>query len=127
MILLDGTAGSVLYAGSSNCTRRGLGLGGPLNHEAGLVYRLTPRQRKQITGLLEFAGPACEVCPNALPETIQPPPHVEIFIPTFLDEVVASGTIVTVRFREDVPIDLVLLMPIPTKAGTRLLASLSGK
>ena len=35
MILLDGAQGSVLYAGSSNCTRRGLGLGGPMNWEAG--------------------------------------------------------------------------------------------
>lgn len=117
LILLDGTAGSVLYAGSSNCTRRGLGLGGPANHEAGFVYRLTPRQRKQITGLLEFAGPACEVRPDALPATVQPQPDEEPAVPTFLAEVVAARTTITIRFRERIPSDLVLLMPIPTKAG----------
>jgi len=117
MILLDGTAGSVLYAGSSNCTRRGLGLGGPSNFEAGFVYRLTPRQRKQITGLLEFAGPPSEVRADTVPATVQPPSDEEVFVPTFLAEVVASGTDVTIRFCETVPSDVVLLMPIPTKAG----------
>ena len=44
MILVDGTSGSVLYTGSSNCTRLGLGLGGTsVNLEAGFVHRLTPR------------------------------------------------------------------------------------
>ncbi len=117
MILLDGSAGSVLYVGSSNCTRRGLGLGGPPNHEAGFVYRLTPRQRKQIGGLLEFAGPATEVCLDAAPATVQPPSDEQIFVPTFMAEVVASGSWITVRFRDIVPSDLVLLMPIPTRAG----------
>jgi hypothetical protein len=117
LMLLDGTAGSVLYAGSSNCTRRGLGLGGQSNHEAGLAYRLTPRYRKQIAGLLEFAGPACEVRPDAVPATVQPPLDEEPAVPTFLAEVVAAGTTVTIRFREAIPPDLVLLMPIPTKAG----------
>jgi hypothetical protein len=118
LILLDGPAGSVLYAGSSNCTRRGLGLGGPSNHEAGWVYRLTPRQRKQISGLLEIAGPAREVRPDAMPATVQPPPDEEPAVPTFLSEVVAAGTAVTIRFRQDVPIDAVVLMPMPTKAGS---------
>jgi hypothetical protein len=118
LILLDGSAGSVLYAGSSNCTRRGLGLGGPPNYEAGFVYRLTPRQRKKINGLLEFAGPAAEVRPDVVPATVQPPPDEECAVPTFLAEVVAAGTSVTIRFREAAPSDVVLLMPIPTKAGT---------
>ena len=118
MILLDGTAGSVLYAGSSNCTRRGLSLGGPSNFEAGFVYRLTPRQRKHITGLLAFAGPISEVLAGLVPATIQPTSDEEVFVPpTFLAEVVASGTAVTIRFREAVPSDVVLLMPIPPKAG----------
>jgi hypothetical protein len=119
MILLDGTAGSVLYAGSSNCTRRGLGLGGPTNFEAGVVYRLTPRQRKQASGLLAFAGPATEVRSDFAPSTIQPlAEEEEAFVPPrFLSEVVALGTVVTVRFRETIPADLVLLMPIPARAG----------
>ena len=117
MILLDGAAGSVLYVGSSNCTRRGLGLGGPSNFEAGFVYRLAPRQRKQITGLLDFAGPPSEVRADAAPATIQPPSANEVFVPAFLAEVVASGTVVTIRFRKAAPSDLVLLMPIPAKAG----------
>lgn len=118
MILLDGTAGSVLYVGSSNCTRRGLGLGGQPNHEAGFVYRLTPRQRKQAAGLLEFAGPASEVYTGTAPASVPPPPIEEIALPTFLAEVVASGTAVTIRFRDAIPSDLVVLMPIPTKAGS---------
>ena len=118
MILLDGTSGSVLYAGSSNCTRRGLGLGSPPNHEAGFVYWLTPRQRKQVAVLLGFAGPASEVYSDTRPATVQPPPSEEIFVPTFLAEVVASGSTVTIRFRAAIPSDLVVLMPIPTKAGS---------
>jgi len=117
MILVDGTAGSVLYAGSSNCTRRGLGLGGPSNFEAGFVYRLTPRQRKLVSGLLTFAGPATEVRPDNAPSTVQPPSEEEKFVPRFLSEVVASGTVVTIRFREAIPADLVLLMPILDKTN----------
>ena len=52
IIILDGRAGSVLYAGSSNCTRRGLGLGGPTNWETGFIYRLTHKQRRQLDELL---------------------------------------------------------------------------
>ena len=117
LILVDGAEGSVLYAGSSNCTRRGLGLGGPTNFEAGVVYRLKPRQRKQLSGLLEFAGPATEVRDGSTPATIQPLIDEEAFVPTFLAEVVASGSVVTIRFRDAVPLDLVLLMPIPARAG----------
>jgi len=117
MILLDGTAGSVLYVGSSNCTRRGLGLAGPSNSEAGFVYRLTPRQRKQISGLLAFAGPASEVRSDSVPATVQPLSEQEVFVPTFLAEVVACGSAVTIRFSKAVPSDLILLMPIPAKAG----------
>ena len=117
VILVDGTEGSVLYAGSSNCTRRGLGLGGPSNSEAGFVYRLTPRQRKQLVGLLEFAGPATEVHADRVPATVQPTDDEEAFVPTFLAEVIATGSMVTVHFRDVVPPDLVLLMPIPARAG----------
>jgi hypothetical protein len=117
IILVDGAAGSVLYAGSSNCTRRGLGLGGPSNFEAGFVYRLTARQRKHVSCLLTFAGPATEVHSGSVPLTVQPPSEEETFAPRFLSEVVATGTVVTIRFREAIPADLVVLMPIPTRAG----------
>lgn len=117
LILVDGTAGSVLYAGSSNCTRRGLGLGGPVNSEAGFVYRLTPRQRKQLGGLLEFVGTATEVRADKVPTTVQPVSEDEAIVPTFLAEVVATGSNVVIRFRDVVPSDLILLMPIPAKAG----------
>jgi hypothetical protein len=115
MILVDGKAGSVLYAGSSNCTRRGLGLGGPSNFEAGFVYRLTPRQRKRVSDLLSFAGPATEVVSGSLPSTVQPTCEEKMPVPRFLSEVVASGTVVTIHFRKAIPSDLVLLMPIPQK------------
>ncbi len=117
VILVDGSAGSVLYAGSSNCTRRGLGLGGPTNSEAGFVYRLTPRQRKQVAGLYGFAGPGTEVHADRVPATAQPTTEEEAFVPIFLAEVVATRTLVTVYFRDAVPLDLILLMPIPAKAG----------
>jgi hypothetical protein len=123
MIIVQGAAGSVLYAGSSNCTRRGLGLGGASNFEAGFVYRLTPRQGKHLSSLLAFAGPATEVHPGCAPSTVQPRAGEETFVPSFLSEIVASGTMVTVRFREKSPADLVMLMPIPARAdaGYRLL------
>ncbi len=117
IVLVDGAAGSVLYAGSSNCTRRGLGLGGPSNFEAGFVYRLTPRQRKHVSGLLTFAGPATEVHSGNAPLTVQPLSEEETFVPRFLSEVIATGTVIAVRFREAIPADLVLLMPIPTRTG----------
>jgi len=117
VIVLEGRQGGVLYAGSSNCTRRGLGLGGPTNHEAGFVYRLTPRQRKQVAGLLEFAGPPTEVLADGPPATVQPPPQEEATVPSFLSEVVVAGTSTQIRFREPAPADLVLLMPVPTMAG----------
>jgi hypothetical protein len=117
VILVDGTAGSVLYAGSSNCTRRGLGLGGPSNSEAGFVYRLTPRQRKQIVGLFAFAGPAIEVHADRVPATVQPNDAEDVLVPTFLSEVIASGSMVTVHFRDVIPPDLVLLMPVPARAS----------
>jgi hypothetical protein len=116
LILVDGPAGSVLYAGSSNCTRRGLGLGGSTNSEAGFLYRLTPRQRKQLSRLLEFAGPATEVQHDCTPATLQPISEEAAKAPTFLAEVVALGSLVTISFRTAVPSDLVVLMPIPTRA-----------
>ena len=113
LILMDGKAGSVLYAGSSNCTRRGLNLGGPSNFEAGFVYRLTPSQRKKLSVLLEFAGPAFEVQTNHPPATVSPAVKEEPFdVPTFIADVIATGTMITVYFRDRVPSDLVLLMPI---------------
>lgn len=113
MILVDGAVGSVLYVGSSNCTRPGLGLGIAPNFEAGLVYSLTPRQRKQVSALLSFAGPATEICSDSVPSTVQPSGKEAKFAPTFLLDVVASGSEITIRFRGTIPADLILLMPIP--------------
>lgn len=117
MIFLDGPAGSALYAGSSNCTCRGLGLGGPSNFEAGFVYRLTPRQRAKVAGLLGFAGDPVEVLPDCIPPTVQPIREEDGPVPTFLEEVVAAETVVSIRFRQDPPSDLVLLMPVPARAA----------
>lgn len=121
MIFLDGPKGSVLYAGSSNCTRRGLGLGGPTNWESGFVYSLTPKQRKQVQPLLAFYGPATEVLPGQPPKTEKPKREEEAAVPSFLSEVTAAGTKITISFREAAPIpdDLVILMDIPTRAGDR--------
>ena len=117
MILLDGTTGNVLYAGSSNCTRRGLGLGGPRNFEAGFVFHLTSRQRKNISKLLAFAGPAVEIYSERVPATIQPTAKEDTFAPMFLGEVIAAGTMITLRFSKAIPSDTVVLMPNPKKVG----------
>lgn len=117
MLLLDGPSGSVLYVGSSNCTRRGLGLGGPTNWETGFVYRLTPKHRRQLDSLLAFFGPATEVLPDKLPKTVKPAREEDGPVPSFLSEVTAEGTKVTIRFREaeNCPSDLVVLMEIPSR------------
>jgi hypothetical protein len=117
MLLLDGPGGSVLYVGSSNCTRRGLGLGGPTNWETGFVYRLTPKHRRQLDSLLAFFGPATEVLPDKPPKTVKPAREEDAPVPSFLTEVTAEGTKVTVRFREgeERPNDLVILMEIPSR------------
>ncbi|NQV23506.1 MAG: hypothetical protein HQ518_03970 [Rhodopirellula sp.] len=119
MIILDGAQGSVLYAGSSNCTRRGLGLGGPTNWEAGLIYRLTPKQRRLLQSLQTFFGPATEVLLNKPPRTEKPTRDEEPAVPWFLSEVTAEGTTLTVSFREGVslPDDLVVLMEIPSRVS----------
>ena len=121
MILLDGTNGSVLYAGSSNCTRRGLAIGGPTNWEAGFVYSLTPKQRKKIQPLLAFYGRPTEVLSGKTPKTETPKREDDAAVPSFLSEVTAAGTKVTIAFRESVPIpdDLVVLMEIPSRAADR--------
>jgi hypothetical protein len=119
MIILQGRAGGVLYAGSSNCTRRGLGLGGPANWESGFIYQLTRKQCLQLEPILAFAGPPIEVFPGKLPKTEKPIREEETVIPRFLSEVVAEGAKVTVRFRqgEPIPSDLIILMEVPSVVG----------
>jgi hypothetical protein len=122
MIVLDGSSGSILYTGSSNCTRRGLGLGGATNWEAGFVYRLTPNQRKRIQPLFAFAGTATEVLPDQPLETVKPSRQEELSVPSFLSEIKAVSTTITITFREGVPIpnDLIVLMEIPSRALERV-------
>ncbi len=119
LILVDGQHGSVLYAGSSNCTRRGMGLGGPSNWEAGLIYRLSRKHRRQIGDLLGMAADPIEVLPGQKPRTVAPTREPDLPVPSFLEEIVAYPSLVTIRFRSavEVPDDLVILMPIPTTAG----------
>lgn len=117
LIILDGAQGSVLYVGSSNCTRRGLGLGGPTNWETGFIYRLTSKQRRQLQSLLVFIGPATEVLRNKTPNTEKPTRDEDPVVPWFLSDVTAEGTRLTVSFREGVsrPDDLVILMEVPSR------------
>jgi hypothetical protein len=120
MIVLSGPKGAALYAGSSNCTRRGLGLGGPRNWEAGLVYWVGPR-RDLLDQLLAFAGPPVEVTPGNPVVTRKPDRRDESPAPRFLAEVTLAGTTVTVRFREGeaVPPDLRVLMEDPAAGDDR--------
>ena len=66
-----------------------------------------------IDELLRFAGPAIEVRADRLVETEEPEREADPPAPVFLGEVVATGSVLTVRFRagEKVPDDLILLMP----------------
>ena len=121
MLLLDGPAGSVLYVGSSNCTRRGLALGGPANWEAGFVYRLRPPQRKLIEPLLGFAAAPIEVLPGQSVQSIAPIRKEVAPAPVFILEVTAWGTKLTIQFRpgQVIPSDLELLMEIPCQTDER--------
>lgn len=109
LIALVGDRGIALYAGSSNFTRRGLGLIGARNWEAGLVYRLGSRDRKAVDKLVAFAGDPVELRPNL--RTQEPERDSPCDVATFLSEVIATPTHVTVHFREPAPADLILLMP----------------
>ncbi len=118
MILLEGPAGCVFYVGSANCTRRGLGLGAAANWEAGLVYRLGPREQKKVAPLLGFLGEPVEVLPGHPLAACKPPERddeQELELPVFLEEVVARQSLVTVRFRQgsQVPPELRIMMSIP--------------
>jgi hypothetical protein len=112
LIVIEGELGSVLYTGSSNLTRRGLDLGGLPNWEAGWIFRLSKRTAKKIVGpLLAFAGPPQEVLPDAEPLTQRPPEkEEEKAFPTFLQEIVSTGDKLTIRFRAEVPSDLMVVL-----------------
>jgi hypothetical protein len=111
LIVIEGEQGSVLYCGSSNLTRRGLALGGVPNWEAGWIFRLSKRTAKKIVGpLLAFAGPPQEVLPGVEPPTKLPEKEEEKTFPTFLQEIVSTGDKLTIRFRAEVPSDLVLVL-----------------
>jgi hypothetical protein len=119
VIAVRGANGTVLYVGSSNCTRRGLGLsrqGAALNAanwEAGLVYRLPSRRSRIVDELLRFAGPPIEVRADQPLITKEPEREPDPPAPVFLEEIVANGAVLGIRFRtgEPIPDDLTLLMP----------------
>jgi hypothetical protein len=120
MIALSGPKGTVLYIGSSNCTRRGLGLGGPRNWEAGFMYRVGPK-RDLLHNLLAFADRPIEVVPGSPVPTRKPERRADLPAPWFLSEVTLAGTSVTVRFRagQAIPADLRILMEDPAAGDDR--------
>lgn len=120
VIAICGQKGSVLYIGSSNFTRRGLGLtfggeirGGNANWEAGLIYVLSNRRSELIDELLPFAGPPIEVREDVSIKVVDPEREPDPVIPTFIQEITAKNKKIMVRFRkiEKIPEDLVLLIP----------------
>lgn len=115
MILVENEAGGVLYIGSSNCTRRGLDLGGPVNFEAGILYQIMPHQLKWTEELFGFAGSPTEVLPDQLPPTNKPEREEERPFPRFISEIVAIDTEITISFKDAmiIPEDLVMLMDVP--------------
>jgi len=119
MIFVDGDKGSVIYVGSSNCTRRGLRLGRTTtkNWEAGFIYRLSRSGRNQLQRLLDMAGKAVEVLPGKAPLSVAPVREPDEPVPDFLSEIIATRTTVTIRFQGEssIPHDLIILMPIPAR------------
>lgn len=122
IIAICGRQGIALDVGSSNFTRRGLGtsqadgtIGGNPNWEAGLIYLLVARHRSFVKQLIAFAGSPIEVPPDGKILTSEPEHEPEVPAPTFLQEVVVSGTNIIVRFQETdpIPADLSILMPDP--------------
>ena len=112
-LAIRGRRASLLYIGSANCTRRGFGLGGMTNWEAGVVYRLASRETRIIDEILRVAGPPIEVREDRPPRTQPPVREADPPAATFLEEVVGQDTHVTVRLREGRPIphEFTLLMP----------------
>ncbi len=120
VIAICGQRGSVLYIGSSNYTRRGLGLsvngeirGEGGNWEAGFVYKLSPRQSAIIDEILAFAGPSIEIQPDKHFQVQELQRDPDPPAPTFLHEIVAEEAKITIRFQNDeqIPEDLIILMP----------------
>jgi hypothetical protein len=118
MIWLDGKKGSVGYIGSSNCTRRGIGLGKQTNWEAGFIYRLSRASRDRMD-LLSIAGEGIEVLANKLPPSKKPERDEDIPVPTFLADIVATQKTVLVRFQKSIPAPekFEILMPVPAILG----------
>lgn len=114
IIVVRGRRGCAVYIGSSNCTRRGISTRAAAapNWEAGLVYRLGPRETGFVDALLGFAGPPIEVPADGEIEVIAPTREPEEAVPIFLREVVARGTHLSLCFVPGVerPPDLQLYM-----------------
>ena len=116
---VEGTNGAVLYIGSSNFTRRGLGG----NTEAGLVYRLQRRWKPTLEALLAFAGEGVEVEKGRAPKVEEPLEEEEQQVPTFMRDVVGTATGISILFSAtgNVPTDLVVLAPEQAVDRYRLL------
>jgi hypothetical protein len=115
LVIVLGRTRAALYAGSSNCTRRGMSLGGPANREAGFVYRLGKKELPLIEQLLAFASEPVEVRAGQPFATEPPPQEPEGPAPVFLLEALAEDGAIRIRFRpgEAVPADLEMLMRDP--------------
>ncbi len=114
MIILECVNGAVIYIGSSNCTRRGLSLGGPTNWEAGLIFHYPKGSNQIVEKMMAFAGDAIEVQENDRISMEKPTEDPERFFPRFIFEVVASESKIVIYFREgmQIPEDLVVLMRV---------------
>jgi len=118
MIWLDSKKGSVAYIGSSNCTRRGIALGGKTNWEGGFIYRISRSSRARLD-LLSIAGQEIEVMVGEVPPSKKPQKDDESPVPDFLADIVATQHTVTVRFQKTIsaPDSFEILMPVPTPLG----------
>jgi hypothetical protein len=83
ILLLEGTTRVFLAMGSFNLTRKGLGLHGHGNTEAGMIWSLPKRQYAQLSALLAFAHGWREVRNADEAGVLEPAPQDGESVPTW--------------------------------------------
>ena len=100
MMVLEGADGSVLAAGSFNITRKGLGLHGLGNTEAGLLWNFRKKDHARLAALTSFAMKWVQV-EGSPGDLVRPPPEMttggDDLWPDFILSLVADRAGVRIR------------------------------
>lgn len=127
IIFLGGKDVSVLYFGSSNCTRKGLSLNVAGNWEAGLIYRL-PGGIDFYKHFAPFADVPVKVIAGKIPQ-VSEPGDIEADdgkLPVFLTSISVTETHFEFKFNQALVSDLTISMP-DALSGERQLGIFSGR